>query len=492
MDQNPGDITEADRIKQMSLWQEHTRLALIVVLGLSLRLLFITFFPTVQTSDFRNLLDFAILFRDDGLAKNAWQWLYFPPGLPVLLSIILRFVHESPDTVARWTTAFITGLVPILPYLLWKDVLPLRTRMIAALLLALWPGQILFSSVLAQDNWIIFPTVAISVLAVRVFVVKKEDGVPFLSAFLYSATVAMRQEMMIVLLPATLIAILGGERKNWLRNLLVSSAIIGIIFTAVTLQRGKAIGSYSLVTQHLGKAILGAYVPGAGMGWIDPIPYAKAKYPELMKNVDPDKKLAEAGMSLAWQEFVTRPGFHGIRIFGSTLINLFKMDRQLVWWSLSGNGVLPPAYQKDAGVLVMSLSRLLQIYPVAINLLFACSLIFALSHTQLLNWITPLLATIVLKISLHAIIVSQPRYFLVVIALEILVISIVWDAMLKKGNWKLSLRSIILGIVSILILIVAMNYARDYIMKHDIVLLSDDRLSASLIQENMMSRHGSV
>jgi hypothetical protein len=476
MNRESSDVTGVGKIKQMSQWQELTWLGLILIAGLSLRLLFIRFFPTIPFSDFLSLLDFAIVFRNDWLAKNAWQWRYFSPGLPLILSVVLRFVHESPETVGRWTTALVTGLVPVLPYLFWKDIFSARTRIIAAALLALWPSQILFSSILAQDNWIIFPTVAISVLAVRVLAIKKEGYTPIVAALLYALTSAIRQEMMIVLFPATITAILAGERRNRLRNLLVGSLIISTIFIALILQRGLATGFYTFRTEHFGKAILGAYVPGAGMGWIDPIPYVEATYPELIKNGDPDSKLAQEGLRITWHEFVRRPRFHVIRIFGSTLTNLFEMDEQLVWWSL-GEGMLPPRYQNNVSRLTKNLLPLLKFYPVMINMLFACSLFFVLSHRLLLKWITPILATIALKIGLHAVIVSQSRYYLVVIALEILVISVVWDSMLKKENWRLSLRSVILGIVSILLLIVSMNYAKEYIKTHDIVLHSYYELS---------------
>ncbi|HUE99536.1 MAG TPA: hypothetical protein VMN99_09790 [Anaerolineales bacterium] len=453
----------------MNRRQELTWLGLILVVGLSLRLLFITFFPTTPVSDFLSLLDFAIVFRDDWVAKNAWQWRYFSPGLPLILSVILRFVHGSPETIARVATAFLTGLVPVLPYLLWKDIFPPRTRIIAALLLALWPSQILFSSVLAQDNWIIFPAVAITVLAVRVLVIKKEDGASVLSALLYSGTAAIRQEMMIVLLPTTVIALWGGARKDRIRNVFMGAFIISIIFAALILQRGMATGLYTLSTEHFGKAILGAYVPGAGMGWIDPIPYVKATYPERMENGDSDSVLAEVALGITWQEFAGRPEFHVIRILGSTLTSLFEMDGQLVWWSLLGEGILPPRYQNNAVLLTKNLLPMLLLYHMMLHTLFACSLFFSLSHRHLLKWILPIIMTIALKLGLHAVTVSQSRYFLVVVALEILVISIVWDTLLKKENWKMALRSIFIGMLSILLLAAAMYYAREYVKTHDIV-----------------------
>src|SRR5215207_5132824 len=118
-DQGAGDGIESAKTEYSSGGQELTWLVLILVLGLSLRLLFITFFPTTPFSDFLSLLNFAIVFRDDWMAKNAWQWRFFSPGLPFILSVILRFVHGSPEVIGRWTTALITGLTPALPYLLW-------------------------------------------------------------------------------------------------------------------------------------------------------------------------------------------------------------------------------------------------------------------------------------------------------------------------------------------------------------------------------------
>lgn len=78
-------------------------------------------------------------------------------------------------------------MIPVLPYILWKGVFRQRTRILAAFLLALWPGQILFSSVVAQDNWIIFPIVAVVALAVRTLTVK-EKGFPILVALFYAPT----------------------------------------------------------------------------------------------------------------------------------------------------------------------------------------------------------------------------------------------------------------------------------------------------------------
>ena len=459
-------IADEQTVAPTKLWEELVWLVLILVVGLATRLVFIKSFPSRPISDFLNILDFSILFRDDWLARGAWEWYFFSPGLPLILSGILRFINRSPETIARWATALSTGLVPLLPFILWKDVFRLRTRVLAALLLALWPGQILFSSVLAQDNWIIFPTVALSVLAVRVLVMRR-DGYPILAALLYAVTVAIRQEMLVALLPAAIIAILGGRPDKRIRNFIIGSSVIGVIFAFLILQRGWATGRYALTTEHFGMSILGAYIPGAGMGWISPISYIDAVDPKLLDHGELSQELDRGALKLTVQEFLRRPGFQAIRIFGSTLTNIFEMDKQITWWSLGAEGVLPHPYRKAALALTDGLAPILQFYPMMATALFLSSIFFALSQRYWLKWISPILATILLKIGIHAVIVSQPRYFLVVVALELLTFAMITEMSFKPRNWKISALSLILGILSVWALSSLTVQAQNYVLTHD-------------------------
>jgi hypothetical protein len=469
MTQDTRNSREASLGKPWSVRGEFTWLSLILILGLAPRLLFVISFPTIPFSDFHHLLDFALLFRDDWLARGAWHWDYFSPGLPLGLAVILRFAGGSPEAAGRWSTAFVTGLVPLLPYLAWRGVFPARTRILAALLLALWPAQILFSSVLAQDNWILFPAVGVTVLAVRALVLEKEGSSPVLAALLYGLAGAIRQEMIVVLLPAAVIAILGRGGRHRVRSLLLGAALIGILFAGLVIQRGLATGSYTFRSEHAGKAMLGAYVPGAGLGWIDPIPYVKSRHPELTEREDLNRKLAEEGAQMAWDEFTERPRFHLTRMVGSMLTHLLANDGDLVWWSLGG-GMLPPGRQAGADRLFETAVPLLRIHRLVVHMLFAASLFFCLRDRSLLLWISPLLVTIALKAGVHAVLVSQPRYYLVVLALELLVISVAAASMVTRENWNVSLRSAVLGIASILVLLAAMNYARNYVNAHALIL----------------------
>lgn len=436
---------------------------LVLAAGVLSRLFFVNAYPSHPLSDFYNIFDLALSFEQDVLAKGNIYWQYFSAGLPFILSILFRVIPYPSEDVARWATAIITGLSAVLPFLIWKDVFSRRARILAGFLLAFWPGQILFSGILAQDNWIIFPTVGLAALAVRVLVQQK-GGYPIWASLFYFFAAAVRQEMLIVLFPLAVVVILGSQREKWLQNFVAAILLIGIFFSALIIQRGMATGRYALSTNHFGVSILGAYVPGAGMGWISPVPYLQSNYPEILDDEDFEQQVS----GLVWQEFTRRPGFHLIRMAGSSLHNLFNIDQEIAPWSLTAEGALPHRYRRNAAALQEKLLPLLQFYPPLIHGLFLSAVFFSFTERRLFKWISPILLTIALKVGLHAVIVSQPRYFLAVAALEFLVIAIAWDLMLKKKNWKLTLRSIFFGVVSVLALLLVMNTAKRYVEKHDL------------------------
>ncbi len=447
---------------------------LIFLAGVLPRMIFVNAYPNLPISDFYNIEDLAISFEKDILAKGNIYWQYFSPGLPIILSVLFKFIPYPHEDVARWATALITGLTPILPFLIWRDTFSRRVRILAGFLLALWPGQILFSGTVAQDNWIIFPTVGLAALAVRILVGQK-DGYPIWAGLFYVSTVAIRQEMLIALLPLVAVAILGSRREKWFRNFVVGTCLIGILFSMLIVQRGLATGRYALSTKHLGVSVLGAYVPGSGIGWVAPWSYLSIYHPEIKVDENFDRRTTE----LAWQEFFRRPRFHIFRMAGSSMYYLFNVDKEITHLSLIAEGALPQGYSENAKNLQGNLTPLLQFYPQLIHGLFLSAVFYSLFKRQYLKWISPILLTIALKIGLHAVIVSQPRYFLIVEALEILVIAMVLDVMIKRENWELALRSIFLGIVTTFLLVIFVNNAKLYIEKNDGAFQPGSSLSVS-------------
>src|SRR5204862_6022360 len=123
----------------------------LAVLGVAIRLAFVRAFPTQPFWDFLQLVHFGELLRDHGPLAYGWYWAQFNPGLPLILSLLFRAFPGNDAATARIATAAATGLLPLLPYLIWRPVLTRRVRLLAGVLLAVWPGQVFFSGAVSQD-----------------------------------------------------------------------------------------------------------------------------------------------------------------------------------------------------------------------------------------------------------------------------------------------------------------------------------------------------
>lgn len=460
----------------------------ILLAGLLPRFVFVAFFPTQPVSDFQHLFTFAIDFQHDIFARGSENWNFFNPGASFILSLVLRaFPAIPPQSVARTLTVLVIGLLPILPFLLWKGVFSLRTRLLTALFLALWPGLIIFSGVFAQDNWVLLPVVGLSTLAVRVLA-KKSDGHPVWAALLYVLGLATRQEMLIVLLPLFVLSAIGLQSHQRLRNTLVGILTTGLLLSLLIVQRGMGSGRYALSTSHLDISILGSYVPEAGMGWADPKPYIAATAPELFEN-DQYKKQA---LHLVWKEILRRHQFQAVRIFASPFFNLLQMEPGLAFWSLTAPDVLP-LQRLDAGLyFAQVIAPKLIFSSYLLHVLFLTALFFSLLQRRRFLLILPLFVAALLKLGFHAVIVSQPRYFLTLIVLEILIVGVMSSEMFTRQSWKSVLISAVLGILAFMAIVSLSTKAEQYVYNH---LENDQRtyqfpLSVGSITLNCIMKQG--
>jgi hypothetical protein len=435
----------------------------LVLIGVLPRVVFIVLFPTNPISDFKGLVDFASVIRDSVFAAGTWYWEFFNAGLPTILSGIIYIFPASPEATARWATAILTGLVSILPYTIWHGVLSFRARILAGLFLALWPGQVFFSGVIAQDNWVIIPTVALSSLAVR-SLVTQDGGHPGWSAFLFALGTFIRQEMVIVLIPVAFVSAgIGTGDKQLKRHLVYWGVGVLLLFLLIAGQRGIATSRFTLMTEHGGQSVLGAYVPGAGLNyWTDPSPYVASIDPSLLKD---KKKLRKESYRLALKEALRRPKFHLIRIVSAVLNCLGHPDRSNFYWSLDGLNVLPPDYKHRSDLFIQRASPILNISMIMLHTLFLASIVLGVYKR---NWpILALTATVFLKILIHAVTVAQPRYFMPAIALEWLVIALsIDDAMSSNRIVPFVLATASAAAIVFLLAIVSLK-AQAYILTHD-------------------------
>jgi len=397
---------------------------LLLVLGVGMRLLFVHAFPTQPISDFRGIIDFALDLRDKSLFVTGYYWDVFNLGPPLALSLVLRVFPGDPDAVARNATAVWSGLMPLLPFLLWRRTLPLWVRVAAGGMLAIWPGQVLFSGVVSQENWSLLPTVALACLAVPPML-DPERRHPVAAGLLYALSVAMRQEMLYVLLPVLLAA--GGflRRAGWRpRHALACVLAVGIPLLALAVQRQKATGHFALSSGHVGVTLLGTVIPGATtVGWLDPVAYIASVEPELTR--DRKRMFAEA-KRIALDEVRRRPGFQVLRVVTMAIRYPFRSESELLYWSV-GPGTLPPSSSARGQALAGRASPLLKVELIALQALFLAAVGLGIARRN--GAILVLTLAVLLKIGLHAVLVATGRFFVPATALEIVVVALgAWEA----------------------------------------------------------------
>ena len=455
--------------------REAVALLLLLILGLAPRLAFVTRFPTIPFSDFNSLVAFGLYLRDHGLLGNSWFWEYLNPGLPLILcGLFHMFPGADPGTLARLSTVCACGLLPVLPFLIWRGVLPLWVRLLAGASLALWPGQILFSGVVAQDNWVLLPSVALGALAVRVLLASA-GARPVVAGLLFAAGVAIRQEMLLALIPLFLAAagLCGGltdDKKRssvprW-RRVTAAGLAAGLPLLALAAYRGAATGHFTLSTEHTGPSILGAYIPGAiSYGWTDPYPYFASVRPDLLH----ERKIRPSQAALlAFQEVLRRPGFQTARILSSVASAAVSGEGANLHWSLEAPEVLPAALHERGTALYTRLLRPLRWEMEAIQGLFLAAVTVGIGRRN--RAILVLASAVLLKFALHAVTAVQGRYLLVATALELLAIVVAAyevRAVALPGTRSLLARALAAGAVFSWVLILFAPQLAGFVQSRD-------------------------
>jgi hypothetical protein len=382
------------------------------------RLAYVTTFPHRQFLDFRTQVEFAQEWNERPFAAGSVRWANIGPGVAIALAPVLRAVPAPPLDVARLATAIVTALAALLPFLLWRGVCGLATRVIASALLALWPGHIVFSGVVAQDNWVLPPAIALACLAIRTLR-GAPSAHPAVVAFLYVAAIAIRPDMLVVLCPLVLAAA-GLLRCEW-RPRAVAATVIAIAIGLVLLAglRWAGSGRFRVSPEHAGLATLGAFIPGAGVSWAATKPYFAAVAPNI---VESDVEMRRAAPALVWRELRRRPAFHAVRSFASTAVSIVSTDTEGLFWSLGFDGALPEPTAARAALFVARVQR-----PIAWSTALALAVILAAIGIAILRRDAPVLviaSAMALKVGVHCFVNAQGRYYVPVLALGMLIVAL--------------------------------------------------------------------
>ncbi|HSG38862.1 MAG TPA: glycosyltransferase family 39 protein [Thermoanaerobaculia bacterium] len=418
----------------LSRSHERAWAVILLALGIGARVLFASWLPTQPVSDFRGIIDFALDLRDKSLFVPGYYWDVFNLGPPLALSVVFRVFRENPEAVARFTTAVWCGLLPVFPFVLWRRVLPFRVRLLAGGLLALWPGQVFFSSVVAQDNWGLVPAVALACLAVPPLLDPGQRHHPVAAGLLYALGVAMRQEMLFVLFPPFLAAAGLLRRRGWrLKNLAACALAVGLPFLALAAQRQKATGKFALSSGHGGFTLLGTVVPGATrVYWKDPVSFIATVEPDLVRD---RKRMFAESMRIALAEVKRRPGFQALRVAAFGLRLPFSSDQELLYWITLAPGTQPATHASRAEKFSRLVYPLLLLEMIVIQGAFLFAVGLGIARR---NWAILVVAlAVLLKIGLHLVLVSQARFYMPATALELPVIALgLWEASRSKNRWR--------------------------------------------------------
>ena len=392
----------------------------LLALGVGTRLIFATLYPTIPFWDFLQMVHFSVVLRDHGLFAPGWYWGQFNPALPVLLSLLFRLFPRDPISTARTATAIATGLLPLIPFLVWHRVLAFRWRLLGGLLFALWPGQIFFSGAPALDNWVLLPSVALASLAVRRLLDPADEGHPVSSGLLYCAAFAIRQEMAVVLLPVLLAAVIAPRPSTRTRrNLAVVAAIVAMVVLGIAIQRRAATGHFRIGSEHGALSLYGSFVPTASeFGWIDARAHAVAQDPSILdvNSYGSPRKL----LRLTWAEAMRRPGFHLMRILAWIPRLAVNADADNLFWSVGTDRAQPSDRREAARRLGERWAPWLRVELALLQGLFVATLWIGWRRNS--PAILILSATVVLKFLIHAAVSPVGRLVVPALALELLAI----------------------------------------------------------------------
>ena len=413
-------------------------MVLVMFASVGVRIILALRFPTEPTSDFNAIVVFASALAEHGPAAKGWFWDLFSAGTPTLLSLVMRVVPFDPVSTARLATTTMLGLLPLLPLLLLRGVVSARGRLLIAVVLAFQPAQVVFSSVVAQDNWVMLPTVALACLMVR-NLWGRRGGYPIWAALLWCVAGYVREEMYLVALPLAIAACwpLADSRLK-LKRILAFVGVAWLLLICIASQRYAATGNFSLMTRHGGSSILGSYAPGAGFGWVDPSPFIAAEEPALL---DPPpgqqvKQIPRSGkgelidsywgahkdheeMKLAIAEILRRPGFHAIRRLGALYAAISGMDGTLEYWALTDADVQPTATQPAAAKFAGEMHPFVFVGLLLLHAFFIGAALIALRERN--QAMLVLVLVILLKIGIHLLVAMQARFFMVTDSLEAIV-----------------------------------------------------------------------
>lgn len=243
----------------VSLAERRTKLALAVILALAaaLRIAYIFIVPTQPVSDFSLLYGAA---QSAAAGDMSWadvtdgyfSWWQYQIPFVLYEAAILR-VAPSVAALKMMNVVWSVGSV----YLIWRIVsrfMPGRCALAAAFMMAVYPAQIMYASVLTNQHISLF----FVLLAVAVLTETASPWGCALAGTMLAVGDLMRPEGTIVLAAVfccALCAVIGQPRRKRALSLLITLAAFALAYFAVKWAAGAVLGALGLAPHGIGNSV---------------------------------------------------------------------------------------------------------------------------------------------------------------------------------------------------------------------------------------------
>ncbi len=372
-------------------------LALAFILGgtFLIRLAYITLIPTRPQSDFLVYHSMAIQFVQ-GDYQNSYDR---PMGYPLLLSIFYRWL---PDALAgRLLNVFLSTLIVLLGYFLGKRIHSSSLGLISAYLLAVYPAEIMMTSVLATET---AASLCITAAFLSFLSNQTKNGSKLAVVFMgFSLSIGfILRTAYLIYFPLFLLLIAWQERKvlktMWskLSCTLLSFVIPIALFLTYC---ATLLGGFSF--KPLSSSV--SYFPFlAGTGKIVNNSFAKDS---KIYSSWPENKRAILSFNTAWDRIRSNP-LKAIRVAIEKIDSMFGSDRYALMWSF--DSVKTRLSKVQLLTLRMGFTVWAQLTKLALLLFGGVGLIYFWKTNRMVLW--AIVSLILVTLLPHLILEAQGRY----------------------------------------------------------------------------------
>ncbi|MEX2245508.1 MAG: glycosyltransferase family 39 protein [Dehalococcoidia bacterium] len=312
-------------------------LGLILLLACSVRIVWISFVrpdPTDGRFDdtvwYRGAAHFLSLGEGyvnpfTGTPTAGW-----PPGYPAFLGGVFKLFGEGTWQTSGANVALAAATIAVV-YAIGALLFERRTAIIAAAALAVWPGQVYFSSLTLSEPLFTFLFALCVLLLLLVPGVGAWRGAVVLAFGLAVAAATLTRGQAVVLLPLAAVAwrMSGASWREALGWGFVTSVVLALALTPWVIRNERLLGSPVIISTNVGANLWFGHHEGA-TGRMDPFdpPRADRALAQPAYEVESDKKAMRKGLAY----IVTHP-IDEIRLSGAKVRALYEADSTALDWN---------------------------------------------------------------------------------------------------------------------------------------------------------------